>query len=404
MDFDADIDAVEDAVVAAAPRSRRTRSAIDYVALAGGNSDDSAEDEAADFEYENLRAASKGFTEPVVVRGMFSDSRLMEWAANLSSPATTSFLPELLPYNVSVVQNSTLGKDHSINCNTHRAADTRMTPWAEAVDSILSDDPFDASTPSKTLILPPASRTHRDTNTALDDAFSRIVDRDADLARFGGGGWERGMKNAVITQLWVGSGKHDAAMGTGWHADICSSWKVQLKGAKVRTWDTGDGSSFVSFLHRARKDKKTLAVVETTRGEKFGSYANEKWTFIHGKHSSLMRPTMKSGKTAAVGADMSVREEVEPYLERYQLVLEAGDFLYNPDWYWHNVRNEPGLTMALAARECNFTNYFSANPLLSTSVILNHARAAVGGDAYAWERLRGAVGGVFSELRGYSGL
>jgi hypothetical protein len=117
-----------------------------------------------------------------------------------------------------------------------------------------------------------------------------------------------------------------------------------------------------------------------------------------------MRPTMKSGKTAAVGADMSVREEVEPYLERYQLVLEAGDFLYNPDWYWHNVRNEPGLTMALAARECNFTNYFSANPLLSTSVILNHARAAVGGDAYAWERLRGAVGGVFSELRGYSGL
>jgi hypothetical protein len=47
MDFDADIDTVEDAVVAAAPRSRRNRSAIDYAALAGGNSDDSdANDEA----------------------------------------------------------------------------------------------------------------------------------------------------------------------------------------------------------------------------------------------------------------------------------------------------------------------------------------------------------------------
>ena len=49
-DFDANIDTVEDAVVAAAPRSRRARSAVDYAALAGGNSDDSAEDEAADFE------------------------------------------------------------------------------------------------------------------------------------------------------------------------------------------------------------------------------------------------------------------------------------------------------------------------------------------------------------------
>jgi hypothetical protein len=38
-----------------------------------------------------------------------------------------------------------------------------------------------------------------------------------------------------------------------------------------------DGSSFVSFLHRVRKDKKTLAVVETTRGEKFGFYANDTW-------------------------------------------------------------------------------------------------------------------------------
>ena len=40
MDFDADIDTVEDAVVAAAaPHSRRAKSAVDYAALAGINSE-----------------------------------------------------------------------------------------------------------------------------------------------------------------------------------------------------------------------------------------------------------------------------------------------------------------------------------------------------------------------------
>lgn len=90
-----------------------------------------------------------------------------------------------------------------------------------------------------------------------------------------------------------------------------------------------------------------------------------------------MRPTMKTGKTAAQGADLSVRDEVEPYLTRYNLVLNAGDFLYNPDFYWHNVKNVPGFTMAVNARECKFDRYFKANPLLASTIILNHARAAI---------------------------
>ena len=47
MDFDADVDTVEDAVVVAAPRSRRAKSAVDYAALAGGNSDDSDPENSA---------------------------------------------------------------------------------------------------------------------------------------------------------------------------------------------------------------------------------------------------------------------------------------------------------------------------------------------------------------------
>jgi len=55
--------------------------------------------------------------------------------------------------------------------------------------------------------------------------------------------------------------------------------------------------------------------------------------------------------------------------------------------------------MAVAARECNFTKYFQANPLFSSTIIINHGRAAVfDGDRYAWTRLRGAFASLISTV------
>jgi hypothetical protein len=44
-----------------------------------------------------------------------------------------SLLSPLYNFNVSVIQNATLGKDHNINCGTHKAKDTIMTPFKDAV-------------------------------------------------------------------------------------------------------------------------------------------------------------------------------------------------------------------------------------------------------------------------------
>jgi len=68
---------------------------------------------------------------------------------------------------------------------------------------------------------------------------------------------------------------------------------------------------------------------------------------------------------------------VVPYLPRLNLTLEAGDFLYNPDFYWHNVKNEPGFTMAINGRECKFDRYFKNDPVFTTTILLNHLKAAV---------------------------
>ena len=81
---------------------------------------------------------------------------------------------------------------------------------------ILDYDPK-GNVPSKTIVLPPASRTHREIDYNLDAAFFELIEKDLDLRSFGGDWGKKGNANAVITQLWVGSGQENADMGTGWH-------------------------------------------------------------------------------------------------------------------------------------------------------------------------------------------
>lgn len=71
--------------------------------------------------------------------------------------------------------------------------------------------------PSKTIVLPPASRSHRETNYELDAEFHKLVERDLDMRSFGGDWAKLGNANSVITQLWLGNGHETARMGTGWH-------------------------------------------------------------------------------------------------------------------------------------------------------------------------------------------
>lgn len=81
----------------------------------------------SEYSHENLRIVSKNWTEPVVVRKMFANSPALKWADN------KDLLSPLNKFNVSVVQNSTMGKDHHINCGTHPGKDAVMTNFGDAV-------------------------------------------------------------------------------------------------------------------------------------------------------------------------------------------------------------------------------------------------------------------------------
>jgi len=295
------------------------------------------------YSWEALRIASDNFMEPVIVRGLFSGSAAVEtWP----EPGT---LDALKDFKVSVVQNSTRGKDHWINCGGHPGVDTVMQNFGAALDEVRAFDPS-SQTESKTLVVPPASRTDRVADPYLDAALGKLVERDLDLPRLGGS-WHKGITNSALLQLWVGAGDDAVTQGTGLHCDICNNFIIQLAGSKH-------------------------------------------WNFIHPKNSALMRPTMRRGKTAISGADMSANKEVLPFIERFEATIRPGDFMYNPDWYWHSVLNAPGVTMAVVARECNVTNSFKANPVFSGLITANHVASGIfGGDAYALKRLKALVFG-----------
>ena len=59
------------------------------------------------------------------------------------------------------------------------------------------------------MVIPPASRTHREVDYDLDKALYDLIEKDLDYRVFGGDWSVRGIANSVITQLWIGSGAED---------------------------------------------------------------------------------------------------------------------------------------------------------------------------------------------------
>lgn len=295
-----------------------------------------------DYSYENLRIASDNWREPVIVRNWAKDTRAIQsWSPE--------YVRERLgQYDVVVYQNATLGKDHELNCDapwTRNAVWTQLEKLGDAISEIETGESL------KTIVIPPASRVKRAFNASAQADYMSLV-RELELEKLGGPWTNKGVDYSTLVQFWAGYGVESGTHGTGWHADICNNFIVQTAGTK-------------------------------------------NWTFVHPDDSKFMRPTMKQGKTAISGMDASVLRDNMPYLDKKFVTIRPGDMMYNPDWYWHQIKNNPGYTSAVVARECNLTNSFAANPVFTSMVAVNHARAAVfGGDDYALARLKALIPGL----------
>ena len=103
---------------------------------------------------------------------------------------------------------------------------------------------------------------------------------------------------------------------------------------------------------------------------------------------------MAAGKTAIVGAHLSIEEDTMPYFPHHEFYLYPGDFLYNPEWYWHSIQNLPVAPYAfgLISRQCHLKRNLQASVVYTSAVVLNHAYAAIF-DVEARARLISALTG-----------
>lgn len=102
----------------------------------------------------------------------------------------------------------------------------------------------------------------------------------------------------------------------------------------------------------------------------FNIKGTKHWGFIHPKYTSLIKcQTSNKGLFAISDDDFFSEKEDNPFLKipRYEALLHSGDFLFNPAWYWHAVKNKTDYTIAVANRyrfylfgevPCITNNYF----------------------------------------------
>ena len=97
------------------------------------------------------------------------------------------------------------------------------------------------------------------------------------------------------------------------------------------------------------------------------------WTFIDPKYSCLLKGRLSlSGIHAQTLFDMPDRSikippEIFNHLPRYEVLLEPGDIIWNPPWWWHRVHNvSDKLNIGMAIRLNKVTKLNLQNNLLYT--------------------------------------
>ena len=133
-----------------------------------------------------------------------------------------------------------------------------------------------------------------------------------------------------------------------------------------------ESNRFVSQLFLGGKNTGTNLHCASNINFFFNIYGKKHWGFIDPKYTDLIRcQTSNQGLFAASEDDYFSKDEKNPFLKipRYETILEPGDFLFNPSWYWHAVKNKTDYTIAVANRYISNTSYL--NPYEELPIINN---------------------------------
>jgi hypothetical protein len=106
----------------------------------------------------------------------------------------------------------------------------------------------------------------------------------------------------------------------------------------------------------------------------FNVKGHKRWVIIPPSLSRYLSPRPSRTCLFAVSPHDAFTEKSDniiQHLPRYDVVLEPGDALYNPPWWWHAIRNESEYTIGCANRYQTFGTSLSVQPLFTTLFFLH---------------------------------
>lgn len=100
-------------------------------------------------------------------------------------------------------------------------------------------------------------------------------------------------------------------------------------------------------------------------------YGQKEWTFVHPKYSAAMYSSIFNkgifvGSLVKHNAPVGFLEQNQPLYNRIpklRIVLQPGDMLINPPWWWHAINNLPPASIAVASRWKIEMPYQRQNPV-----------------------------------------
>ena len=164
-----------------------------------------------------------------------------------------------------------------------------------------------------------------------------------------------------ISALFTESEKARSELNLSKISDIINS--KMLKNPK-------DHNGFMSQLFFAGKNTGTNLHSASNINFFFNIYGEKHWCFIDSKYTDLIYcQSGSSGLYAASPDDYFSTDPNNPFLRipRYETILGPGDFLFNPAWYWHAVKNKSDYTIAVANRYMStyVLNPFEEMPMMN---------------------------------------
>lgn len=112
-------------------------------------------------------------------------------------------------------------------------------------------------------------------------------------------------------------------------------------------------NEFISQLFFGGKNTGTSLHCASNVNFFFNVKGIKQWGFIDPKYTHLINcQTSNKGLFAVCSDDFFDESETNAFLKipRYETILHPGDFLFNPAWYWHAVKNRSEYTIAVANR------------------------------------------------------